>query len=368
MGKFIDITGQKFGRLTVIDETDQRKRGSSVWICRCECGTIKLVSSDHLRQRKITSCGIGKCKTGFVNLIGKKFGKLTIIELTNLKSGRNFVWLCKCECGNEKKIGGEFLQKGKSKSCGEYVCQPDFIDVTGKKFGKLIAIRIVKINKKSVWELKCECGNLCIKEYGNLNSGSSCGKIECLSYFANIAGKKFGRLTAIKYTSNGPRSYWDFECCCGKIINTLSQNVTRELTQSCGCIRRDNQYLSILSGIYTGHVGGCKRRKIENFLSRDEYLSIALMPCHYCGEFDTKFNRATGAFVKINGIDRKNNEKYYKIENSLPCCISHNKMKCKTSYNEFIRKIWVMSEYTKFMELETKYTSSDQEDKKESAP
>lgn len=352
VGKIVDLTGQKFGRLTVIEMAKERRRGSTIWICKCECGKIKLITSDKLRQGKNTSCGFGKCKSNFVNLIGKKFGKLTVIELTNLKSGRNFVWKCKCECGKEKNIGGEFLHKGKSKSCGEYICQPNFIDITNKKFGKLTAIRIVKINLHYSWELLCECGEKIIRDYGDLREGSSCGKTECISGFKNIAGQKFGKLTAIKFTHIDNGAHWDFECSCGNQVNLFAQNVILQRTQSCGCLKKDNQYVSILSRIYSGHVHGCIKRKIENFLSREEYLSIALNPCHYCGEFDIKRNFTTKAFLKINGIDRKNNEKFYKIENSLPCCIAHNKMKGSLPYNDFLKKIWLMADQTKFLKLD----------------
>lgn len=56
MGNFIDLTGQKFGRLTVI------KRGENIdnhagWICQCECGNIVNVNGKYLREGKTTSCG-----------------------------------------------------------------------------------------------------------------------------------------------------------------------------------------------------------------------------------------------------------------------------------------------------------------------
>lgn len=47
------------------------------------------------------------------NLLGKKFGKLTVIDLAD-----NSMWLCKCECGNEKAIVTSSLINGCSKSCG----------------------------------------------------------------------------------------------------------------------------------------------------------------------------------------------------------------------------------------------------------
>ncbi len=47
----LNLTGQVFGRLTVLERADGRH-----WKCRCECGTIKFVTSCNLRG-KTTSCG-----------------------------------------------------------------------------------------------------------------------------------------------------------------------------------------------------------------------------------------------------------------------------------------------------------------------
>ena len=52
-----------------------------------------------------------------IDLTGQKFGRLTVIERAENK-GRNVCWLCKCECGNEKVIVGGNLKSGKIMSCG----------------------------------------------------------------------------------------------------------------------------------------------------------------------------------------------------------------------------------------------------------
>lgn len=52
MGKLIDLTGQKFGRLTVIDRYDQKR-----WTCKCECGNITHSDGYQLRQGNVKSCG-----------------------------------------------------------------------------------------------------------------------------------------------------------------------------------------------------------------------------------------------------------------------------------------------------------------------
>ena len=57
MSKLIDLTGQKFGRLTVIKKDSKITNSGSYWICKCECGKIKSVKSSALRRGEIQSCG-----------------------------------------------------------------------------------------------------------------------------------------------------------------------------------------------------------------------------------------------------------------------------------------------------------------------
>lgn len=59
MGKLIDITGQKFGRLTVIRQKGNTKRGNSLWLCRCNCSNEMevIVRGVDLRKDRVRSCG-----------------------------------------------------------------------------------------------------------------------------------------------------------------------------------------------------------------------------------------------------------------------------------------------------------------------
>lgn len=56
MGKSIDLTGQKFGRLTVIEKAENKGKYTA-WICKCECGENVIVRSDHLKSGFTKSCG-----------------------------------------------------------------------------------------------------------------------------------------------------------------------------------------------------------------------------------------------------------------------------------------------------------------------
>jgi hypothetical protein len=56
MSRFIDLTGQKFGRLTVLSLTG-RKNKRLQWLCRCDCGKEKIIRSSSLTTGNTKSCG-----------------------------------------------------------------------------------------------------------------------------------------------------------------------------------------------------------------------------------------------------------------------------------------------------------------------
>lgn len=55
--EFIDLTGQKFGRLTVVEFSSLDKNKNAIFKCFCDCGNISFVRSGHLRRELIISCG-----------------------------------------------------------------------------------------------------------------------------------------------------------------------------------------------------------------------------------------------------------------------------------------------------------------------
>lgn len=53
-----------------------------------------------------------------ISLLGRKFGRLTVLERKHTNKWGNIYWLCGCQCGNQKTIQGKLLTRGDSKSCG----------------------------------------------------------------------------------------------------------------------------------------------------------------------------------------------------------------------------------------------------------
>lgn len=57
MGKKIDLTGQRFGRLVVVSESAERRSSEVMWECKCDCGHVKNVRGLSLRKGITKSCG-----------------------------------------------------------------------------------------------------------------------------------------------------------------------------------------------------------------------------------------------------------------------------------------------------------------------
>ena len=119
MPAFIDLTNQKFGRLKVINRSNINLRNKPAWECLCECGNITLCAACDLRSGDKKSCGCLRKDLLRIDLIGKKFGKLIILktEKSRGKSTAQF-WLCKCDCGKNHVASSQHLRLGFVTSCG----------------------------------------------------------------------------------------------------------------------------------------------------------------------------------------------------------------------------------------------------------
>ncbi len=123
MGKKLDLTGKRFGRLTVIEETTKRYFNSIVWKCKCSCGNEIFVPASRLKNQTTKSCGcLHRDITQELSkndLTGKRFGRLTVIKDSGKRtSNRNVIWICKCDCGKTISVVGNSLTSGNTQSCG----------------------------------------------------------------------------------------------------------------------------------------------------------------------------------------------------------------------------------------------------------
>lgn len=109
-----DLTGKRFGKLVVIEKTEHRISGSVAWLCKCDCGNKIEVSTRDLNRSAVKSCGCLKKER--YDIVGKRFGELTVIKRESYGTHASF--LCKCSCGNAVSVRGDSLRRGKTVSCG----------------------------------------------------------------------------------------------------------------------------------------------------------------------------------------------------------------------------------------------------------
>lgn len=112
----LDLIGQKFNRLTVIERTNDGK-----WKCLCDCGNFTYASTTKLKTGHTQSCGcLQKERTSeasLIDLTGKRFGKLTVLY-RDPNTKKRVRWICQCDCGNIVNCAGSHLNNGDVKSCG----------------------------------------------------------------------------------------------------------------------------------------------------------------------------------------------------------------------------------------------------------
>jgi len=98
-----------------------------------------------------------------IDLTGQRFGRLTVIEFAKKTKDRQFMWKCKCDCGNEVDVRGYSLRSGKTKSCG---CLQKEINIKLRQTHGLAKTRLYNI-----WngmKGRCSLQTLsCYKYYGD---------------------------------------------------------------------------------------------------------------------------------------------------------------------------------------------------------
>ena len=116
MEKFKNLIGKTFSKLSVSHKDENLRKKRAYWICKCDCGNEVSVRGSHLITGQTKSCGC----ISLLDLNGKKFGKLTVISYSGklTSRGRSKIWICKCDCGKEKTISSKCLISGETKSCG----------------------------------------------------------------------------------------------------------------------------------------------------------------------------------------------------------------------------------------------------------
>ena len=286
MPKLIDLTGQKFGRLTVLyrdKEKEQEKHNSTTfWRCKCDCGNEISVASGSLKGGRTNSCG---CLSEQVrhnkknDLTGRKFGRLTVLyenkDDIRREKYRFSVWHCRCDCGNECDVYGTILTQGKTKSCG---CLQK--DVVSHMFTKDIR----RYDEDgSLTEKFCP---MC-KEWRSIDN-----------YYKN------------NYSIDGYNS--TCKICCKYRLKER----------------------------YKFYENNAKRRNLNFDLTLEQFDAITQKPCVYCGSYNGIYKDKP-----FSGIDRIDSNKGYIEENIVPCCDICNKMKGTLTTEQWLQHMQSILQY-----------------------
>ncbi len=165
-----DITGLRSGKLTAVEKTNQNYRGSALWRCRCDCGKEVLLEAYQITGEKVKSCGCTRGEKKRIDVTGQRFGRLTALERLDEKSGRSFLWRCRCDCGKEIKARVDSLTSGNTTSCGCTRAEKKRKDISGQRFSHLTAVRPTekRRHRSVVWECVCDCGKTVEYTYSEL--------------------------------------------------------------------------------------------------------------------------------------------------------------------------------------------------------
>lgn len=226
------------------------------------------------------------------NLIGKKFGRLTILSPSkSIKEGEIFktAWNCICECGNSIVAKTYNLNRGGVLSCG---CLRDDLRIKLKpnqKFGRLITL---SYNGESVWECQCNCGIKCLIKSDKLSLGKtkSCG---CLAREQSKKNIKIALKKKKKYKPNisSARRIWQRYC-------------------QLDCVSSKNSNISFKDflKISQNKCYYCNTLPQNNF-------NLFLFPCYKANQDIIKYGNFT-----YNKLRKINNNKKYTKDNCVAYC------------------------------------------------
>ena len=110
MPEFIDLTGKRFGHLSIIDRAKNDKWDQVCWNYICDCGKKGVVEGYRLTRKTYPMIHCG-CLNAFIDLTGKRFGSLSIIDRAKSDKRGKTRWNYICDCGKNGVLRGDRLTR-----------------------------------------------------------------------------------------------------------------------------------------------------------------------------------------------------------------------------------------------------------------
>jgi hypothetical protein len=186
-----------------------------------------------------------------------------------------------------------------------------------------------------------------------------------MSKVYNLQNQRFGRLLVLSLEGTSKKGkIWNCKCDCGKEIKRLTCLLTTGKTQSCGCLKKDTaakmglstkgracvnrlpDLVGAFNALRNDYKKKAKQRNLNFNLTDDEIKELIFKNCFYCNALPTNKRESHPNSGKLifNGIDRKNSNLGYSVENCVPCCKYCNKMKQDLDYHLFLDQCSKISE------------------------
>jgi|GEM_PF-698148 len=184
----------------------------------------------------------------------------------------------------------------------------------------------------------------------------------------DLTGKRFGRLVAVKYVGSELvqtipkhkyKSVLEVKCDCGTTTLVRGSDLGAK-TKSCGCHKREatiahniahktkSSYCTF-SAVWQSYKNGAKDRDLKFELDKQTFLYLTTANCHYCGleprQIRKSRTKGTDPSYVYNGIDRIDSDLGYVEGNVLSCCKQCNIAKGTHTYKKFFE--WI-SKIVKF--------------------
>ena len=334
-----EFVGKTFGELTVLDvkkEENEKAKGGYIWRCECicSCGKKTRPRLSGLLNGGTKSCGhlrTSRRKTSS-QYVGKIYGELTILNITESEENSKLVRRCEClcSCGRIVNLRLDTVIKRSVTSCGHFSKCPreNYTRFVGEKFGELTILEFIETRKKAMiirqFRCLCSCGKEITKRADFILYGKtkSCGHLKGENLkkdYSNLIGEKFGELTILDIsepmTKLGSQRIATCICSCGREAKTLLPYVINGRTKTCGfCTksvrRKDYSYLigqSIGKLTILSHADDPKvAKEKDNYLCRcscdrevilpiNEIVNGAITSCPECErkEKENKKNTST---------------------------------------------------------------------------
>lgn len=228
--KKLDLTGQRFGKLTVLEPADN-VAAKTAWLCRCDCGKEAVVTTQRLRDGRRTSCGcdkelfgeppsaIGRASLTYIDGTCVEMIRTRPVRSNNTSGVTGVDWLA-----SKGRWRATICFKGKRRYLGSYEKLED-------------AVKARKRAEEEVFEpfLSACAGE--VPPSGLRPIEEACPPVarDYNDQRLDLAGERFGMLTVLEPAENiGAMTAWRCRCDCGKELAVMTGHLRSGQT-SCGC-------------------------------------------------------------------------------------------------------------------------------------